>query len=273
MRYIKMSLTLLLLLAFFSNGSLLLASEHTVKEELSREFAFEPGGCLVLDNPVGEIKVIGWDEPRAEIFAVKKVRYEDDPDYARERLEKINIKIDKSGNTIRIKTRFPGGHDANDIFSLSTLLKFPRTAKDKKLVGVSYTIKLPRRTDLRVEQAVGGLAVNGIESDIRADISVGEISLIDINGEINAETGVGEVLLKRISGPADVSVGVGGVTLSLAPDAEVDIRASCGMGDIDCTFPVSVKGKFLGKSLRGKINGGGPRICLEAGVGGVRIKH
>lgn len=274
MRHAILSISLLLLLSFAHAPSPLLAYDgwETIKEQFNREFAFSPGGILRLENSVGEIEVTGWDQPRVEITAVKKVRYRDDPERARELLKKIDIEVKRSGDEIKIESDIPEGYDLGGGWTLGKLLKLGKMANDPKVAGINFKIKLPRRTDLKIEQSVGELEVSGITGEVRVENSVGELSLTDISGELGAETGVGEINLRHISGPADVSTGVGEITLYIPADAAVELDASCGTGEIDCDLPLEVKGKVFSKSLQGKINGGGPCIELSTGLGEINIK-
>lgn len=254
MRPLILSITLLLILAPVSSPLLACDDWNTLKEEVIKEYTLSPGGRLILENSVGEIEITGWDEPRVEIVAVKKVRYKDSRERARELLKQIDIEIRQTGNEIKIETNIPEDYDLGGGWTIGKLIRLGKIVKNEKFGGVTFKIKLPRRTDLNLEQSVGELEVDGVTGEIKIDNSVGELALVNI------------------SGPAEISSGVGKITLHLTEDAAVDIDASCGVGDIDCSLPLEVEGKFVSKSLQGQVNGGGPRIRLDIGVGEITIE-
>ena len=286
MRSFSRSLILLLMAVCWAAPSPLAArdsSKDEITQKFRREIKFEPGGTIRLENAVGEIEIIGWDESRVEIRAVKKVRYEDDEKRARSLLEEMTIEIEVDGNEIGISSSFPSrfdldvNHDGG--FSLFDLLKLGQTASDMAGEGlntsISYRIRVPRRMFLRVEQAVGEIDIRGIEGEVRVENSVGELELADIIGEINAETSVGEIDIRRISGPAVVSARVGEINLGLSRDAAVDLKACCTLGDIDCGLKLTEARRqgFIIQGLRGKYNSGGPLIRLETNIGEINIEE
>ena len=163
-----------------------------------------------------------------------------------------------------IKAHFPKEIDLQG--NLSDLVK------NSKPFEISYQIKLPRHTDLVLETGVGDLEASGLEGDIEADLGVGEIYIEKVNGSIEVKTGVGKIHLSLVSGPVNATTGVGEIILTLPSEAAVDLKASSGMGNIDLDFPLEVKGGFMSKVVQGEINGGGPLISLETGVGEMKLR-
>jgi hypothetical protein len=67
----------------------------------------------------------------------------------------------------------------------------------------------------------------------------------------------------------------GSVSLRLPQDIAADLDAHTGDGRIDSDFPVTVSGSSLtdSKSVRGRLNGGGPLLEIRTGDGSIHISR
>lgn len=130
---------------------------------------------------------------------------------------------------------------------------------------------------------------------IDADTGSGDVSLLDVEGEISADTGSGRVEGRdlRVTGDLRVDTGSGGISLegdfsqveSMEIDAGsggVDLRAtalpgldldiSTGSGGIDVDLAgLEILEKDRG-TLRARTGGGGVRVSIDTGSGGVSIR-
>ena len=149
---------------------------------------------------------------------------------------------------------------------------------------------------IHVDTGSGDVTIEDSEGErIDADTGSGSVSLLDVEGEISADTGSGRVEGRnlRVTGDLRVDTGSGGISLegdfsqveSMEIDAGsggVDIKAtalpgldldiSTGSGGIDVDLPgLEILEKDRG-TLRARTGGGGVRVAIDTGSGGVSIR-
>lgn len=139
----------------------------------------------------------------------------------------------------------------------------------------------------------GSINVDTLKGDMRLHTSDGSIEARDLDGKLDADSGDGHI---RIAGRFDalsihtgdgsvdarvlpgskmaaswsLRTGDGSVDLSLPGDFQANIDATTGDGHISLGIPVTVEGAF-GKSLHGKMNGGGQPLTIHTGDGSIRL--
>jgi Putative adhesin len=114
------------------------------------------------------------------------------------------------------------------------------------------------------------------KGDVRVETGSGNIEARGVDGGFNASTGSGDV---RVDGtPANswyVKTGSGNAELRLPQQAAFDLDVSTSSGSVEVNHPVNttVQGRVQEsrKSIRGKVNGGGPEINVHTGSGDVRV--
>ena len=126
-----------------------------------------------------------------------------------------------------------------------------------------------------VRTSGGSISVARARGGLIAKTSGGSIVIEDTAGAVDAATS-GGFIRAQLSGPigADsrlVTSG-GSVTVSLAPNVAVDLDARSSGGGVSSDLPITVQGKIDDNELRGKINGGGPKLTLRSSGGGIKVK-
>jgi hypothetical protein len=101
----------------------------------------------------------------------------------------------------------------------------------------------------------------------------GHIRLTGIAGELRAHTGSGGIEAEgRQTGDWQLHTGSGSVDVRLPADAKFSLSARSSSGRVSSDFPVTVQGTVSRRELRGDVNGGGPRLDIHTGSGGIRIE-
>lgn len=119
---------------------------------------------------------------------------------------------------------------------------------------------------IRVEKAKGNVDVN---------TSGGGITIEEVAGSVQAKTSGGSVKAYIASQPdSDCSLKTSGgsLTVYLTDSIAVDVNASTSGGRIYTEFPVTIEGEINKRSLKAKINGGGPELYLHTSGGSIYIK-
>lgn len=120
----------------------------------------------------------------------------------------------------------------------------------------------------------GSIEIGHAGGDLIARTSGGSISIDDASGLIDAHTSGGSIsarITKPLRGESKLSTSGGNVTISLATGIAVDLDAHTSGGRVHSDVPVTVNGTMDEDELRGKVNGGGPRLVLRSSGGGIRI--
>jgi len=121
----------------------------------------------------------------------------------------------------------------------------------------------------------GSITITRADGDVEARTSGGSIRIDDATGAVNASTSGGSIsarLSRQPRGDSRLSTSGGGMTVTLANGVAVDLDAHASGGGVNSDVPVTVMGKQNDDSLRGEINGGGPKLVLRTSGGGIRVK-
>lgn len=121
----------------------------------------------------------------------------------------------------------------------------------------------------------GSIKLARVGGEVVARTSGGGIRIEDASGTVDASTSGGSIhahISRQPSGDSKLSTSGGGVVVTLAPSIAVDLDAHSSGGGVSSDVPVTIRGTHDDNSLKGQINGGGPRLVLRSSGGGVRVK-
>lgn len=204
------------------------------------------GDRVVLENIVGEVRVVTWDRDELQ------VRTTDDSRSA--------LAVRRSGSRLELR---------------------PDDSKGRRR-GVEVEIRIPswvgvtisgRSLDVRVSGVGGALVIATVRGDVRVENTTGsvtvtsvqgEIDIVDASGVISASSQGDDVRLRRVSGAVQAHSGGGDVTLT---DMEAhSVRAETQDGDI--TFSGSL---MSGGEYGFFVHDGDATIAIPEGTG-ARVK-
>ncbi len=272
--------------------------------ELERELALEPGGRFLLDSDNGRVTVGGSDRSGA------RVRITCDCDDAEERYRfsfserpgVAEVEVSRRGSrlgrwswrdSLRFEIELPRSTDLR-IETAGGRLEVESIAGDAELTtsggpirladldgriaattsgGSIHASRLAGEVILRTSG--GSIVADGVDGDLSARTSGGSIELREIGGRVAAETSGGSVTASLAAGNGAggrLSTSGGGVTAYLDPAAALDIDASASGGRVVVDPQLEIAGEKGRASLRGALNGGGPRLVLRTSGGGIRLR-
>ena len=255
---------LLLLAAVASSlaarGGFAAQTRDELREEFHQTYALSPSGRVSLENINGSVHITGWDRNEVRVDAVKRA-------YTAERLAEAEIRVDATGDAVRIKTRYP-----------ERTLNFQSDERRyNNPAAVDYVLSVPRGARLEgVALINGSLDLEGL---------AGEISASSINGRVSGRGLTGRTKLSTINGTAEavfaqlVEHGVvelssvnGSVQVTLPSDANAEVKANTVHGGITSDFELPVRrGRFVGRDLAGRLGRGGTLVRLSNVNGTIRI--
>ena len=230
------------------------AAQVMKTERVTRELPIYIGGTLVVDNPIGDIDIVGTDDTKV-VFAAEKNVHAVDQTALVEGLEQTQVVLGGDGTARLIKTLLPP----------------VRIGWES---GIRYIVRVPRTVHVNV---TSGILSHIRISDMRATVSVKsmnrQVTLERVTGSANVETGNSNILLIAPDrGMADASLNTinGDVEVRVPAGTRFRWDASTIKGDLHSNF--AVNGAFIGPRFRAAVNGdGGPLISTQSFNGTVLL--
>ena len=194
----------------------------------SKSYPIDGNDRIKLVNQYGKIMVNTWDRKEVKVDVVIKAQAEDESS-AQKLLDGVHIGDGKDGDEVSFRTsidRVGGGW------------KFWDLGNNKKhKVEINYTVYMPARTDLSVEDSYGG------------------IELPDLSGRVKISSSYGSVYAQNLGNPNNEIEGSYG-SLKVGSMAGVKLEYSYGSVEIDACGPLKADLSY-GSFKMGKLSGPG----------------
>lgn len=239
------------------------AAASTLEGSFDRTFDVRPGSRVTLKNTNGHIVVRGWDQPRVQIHAHKRVESRD-AKLARETFDALKIEPTPSSNGLDIDTVYPRREQGF----------FDWIAGTNVNMSVDYELTVPRMTDLRVDNTNGSIDISNVRGSTRVVNTNGHIELLQGAGDIDAETtngGIRAELLEITGKPIRLETTNGRISVALPRSLAANVDAATTNGSIKTDLPITTT-EISRNSLRGTINGGGSELHLRTTNGSISIE-
>jgi DUF4097 and DUF4098 domain-containing protein YvlB len=261
-RFLIFLLTLILIFIGFSG-----CFGPTSTEYFNEEYDVDENTVIKVSTINGQIEIIGWDENKISLNAVKK------SNFAREELDYVKIDVNESDDEFEVNVYYTG-----------TRLSQP---------SVDLNIKVP--SYVIVERALtsnGAIQISDVKGDVVASTSNGGIFIDNVDGFVLAHTSNGRIEIENTKGIMDlkssnsginaeifdfkedieVSTSNGGITLYINPNlnADLDITTSNGyiMIDDNLDFSYSLNED---KHKQAELGDGGDQIIIQTSNGNIKI--
>ncbi len=220
--------------------------------------------------------------------------------------EKISTDLNTSGGGISLKNlsgtqRFNTSGGGLSLANLSGDIKGSTSGGGIKLINCKDKINLSTSGggitaedsdgEIRLSTSGGGLKLNNLKGKIKATTSGGSVNADDIRGELITSTSGGGIRIDDMEGSLDASTSGGSINVDMKSMGSY-LTLSTSAGGIHVNMPLD-KGmdldldgnkvkmpelaKFSGTiekdRVRGKLNGGGIPVKMDASSGGVYINE
>lgn len=149
---------------------------------------------------------------------------------AEERVDAIVYEMSQEGDIVTLRYRSSDQTDAVRRYS-----------------GVSFTVTVPRQSDIDAETSNGDIVVSGAQGAFDLDTSNGDIELSDLIGTVTADTSNGRIEADRVNGALTLETSNGAIRLENV-EARVDARTSNGR--------IEFSGVLVGDSHRMRTSNG-----------------
>ncbi|HEY7409307.1 MAG TPA: DUF4097 family beta strand repeat-containing protein [Vicinamibacteria bacterium] len=143
-------------------------------------------------------------------------------------------------------------------------------------VKVEFTVDVPEGVRFVARTVNGGVDARNLTADADVRTVNGGIS-VSTTGTARAETVNGSITASMgradWSGPLKFETVNGSIEVSLPDGVGAEVDARTVNGRIDTAFPLTARGRFNSRSLRGTIGGGGRQLDLETVNGSISLKR
>lgn len=132
------------------------------------------------------------------------------------------------------------------------------------------------RGTVEIKTGAGNLEAHNLEGYLRAETGAGNITAKGLMGGAELNTGAGNITVEWAAAPTKDSrcrSGAGNVTIYVGSNAAFTLRASTGIGSISTDFAVHVDRSWISASAHGEVNGGGPTLQVETGLGNIAVRR
>jgi DUF4097 and DUF4098 domain-containing protein YvlB len=228
------------------------AANVTSTEKFVKEFSLDIGGEFFLENPVGNVEIVGTEQPGLYVTAVKTVTGTD-PAALKDARDQTQLAIGGDQRSRVIRTLLP-------------------PVRRNWSSNVSYSIRVPRTVHVRVAAHSG--------ERIRIVNIAGNVTIKNVNGEIRLESVTGPTVVDSVNGNilyeygpkpmanAQLSTLNGLVQVIVPADSNFEWDADSIRGDFFTSLPV--RGRVNGTSFHASVNApGGPTLSTSSVLGNV----
>ena len=282
-------------LALVLAGTAAGAQERMIEESA----ALEPGGRLSLDTSRGSVVLTPWDRPAVEIRARIAAPPQVDGDCGREAVEAVVIDVSRRAGSVDVRT------DRDGAPRCGWLQVF---GQQRALARVHYEIRAPSELDIDFDINRADTSLAGFDGRIRLDINWSRLEVDDLTGTLRIDVNRGQLDATALAGTVHVDLnrsrgdlaGVEGAFDVAANRTDVTMRGvrieddssvEINRGDIDVGLvdgqALTIDGRTRRSGItsdlpavvqrsdenayRATLNGGGPRLRIEANRGRVRL--
>ena len=146
-------------------------------------------------------------------------------------------------------------------------------------VDISYEVKLPRgQHEIEVSADKGDVKVSGFDGAVVADVKKGNAEFRDVTGQVKSVVLKGDTRVvydgAERAGSQEFSVVKGNIEATLADGTDAEVRAETTTGDIsaDDSLGLSVEKRPVGRTLSGRLGGGGKALRFKVTSGDIKLK-
>jgi DUF4097 and DUF4098 domain-containing protein YvlB len=218
------------------------------------------GTTLRLRGVNGSIQVLPGSGTRTVVEARKWGR-RSDPD-------RVAIEVHEEPDQVTICARYPrrwgrGLTDCDDN---------ARGARGD--VQVDFTVRLAAGVPVVLSNVNGGIRAEGLRSRVKAATVNGSVR-VETSEPAEARTVNGSIVARmrpRPGGDLRFATVNGSIRVEIPADADAHVEAATVNGSISSDFPVTIRGRWVGRRLRGTIGRGGPDIAMKTVNGSIALR-
>ena len=235
-------------------GAMPSAADVMVTDKFEKALPMNFGGSVTIENPYGDVEVIGTDESRVSWTAERVIRGVD-----REAIEEARQ---------RVQLRM-GGEERSWV--LRTLM--PPFAAGRWAASVKYTVRVPRTVDVIVGTRSGEyIKVSDVRGSVTATNINGTITFDRVSGNAFARSGNGNIVVNAAPLIANTNLHTinGSIQVFAPANASFQWEGKTMRGEVRTTFPIRLRA--LSPVFKGNVNApGGPVLTTTTLMGNIFV--
>jgi len=253
MKITFIAIGLIIFLACFAHA------EKFSAESQERSFTMQTHPELELKNDDGRTVVRAHDGSDIVVRYTKEVNHVRDLDQAKKEAQKVQIRIDQTGNRLNVEVQRPHGWDVHFFGPGPSVL-------------INFEILVPAETDVKIKAVDGPVQMEGIDGRLNVKVTDGDTTIRSCKGEMNLSGTDGDVVLEKCSGTLTLDLVDGNVS---ADECTGSIQVKAGDGKVVMKAlqgnvaaetgdgSLSLEGTF--DTLRAKVSDGDMKVTVENG--------
>lgn len=230
--------------------------EGKASDEWTRSYTLAPDGEFQIVAADGTVAIETQDKDTIDVVA-ERIAHAVDDEIAADVVPRIQILEDVTPERIVLRTEGLGG--------IVIGVK----------VEVNYRVRVPARTKLRVRTVNGAITVSNVAGHSVISSTNGEVNARGLRGGLEARVVNGRLSAELASlgdDVVDLRSTNGSIDLAVPKDAaaQLSLNATNGRITVD-DLPFDAQGDQTPRRVRGRMNGGGTSIEVNAMNGNVRV--
>ena len=259
---ILFSISLIILVIGFSGC---LGSRST--EYFNEDYVVDENTILKVSTINGQIEIIGWDEDKISLNAIKK------SNFGRDELDLVKIDVEQNEGEIEIEAYYIGDRASQP--SVDMNIKVPSFVIVDMVSTSNGAIDISDvKGDIVASTSNGGIFIDGVDGYVKASTSNGRIKIEDTTGVYDltsSNLGI-DAEIFDFQDDIEISTSNGGIELYINPSLNADLDISTSNGyitiddDLGLTLVVSED-----KYKQGQLGDGGNKIDIHTSNGNIKI--
>ncbi|MFI5136395.1 MAG: hypothetical protein ACHQIM_01120 [Sphingobacteriales bacterium] len=200
----------------------------------TKSYPLDAGDKIKLSNQYGRITVTTWDRHEIKVDVQVKAQAADDED-AQKLLNGVQIKDSKEGGLVSFRTSIEPGSNSS--------WKIWNWGNKKHKLEINYTVYMPAKNDLNVEDNYGAIELPGLDGKVRIRSSYGSVLAQNLNNPSDdIEGSYGSLKVASLNG-AHLDYSYGSVDIEECNNLKADLSYGSfklgklkGNGDFDLSY-------------------------------------
>jgi DUF4097 and DUF4098 domain-containing protein YvlB len=229
-------------------------------ERIAHDFPMEPGGSFWIDNPFGNIDIVGADGQQVVSVTAVKTVIATDASVLKDGREQTQVLMGGDPKVRVVRSVIPQEHDPHWKSSVSYVVRVPRNTHVKVSSNSSEHV--------HVSNVAGQVTVKNTNGMVVLDGITGSVNVDSINGSIHFDTNNA-----KPTAPVQLSTINGQIEVQVNGESNFEWFAETLKGDFLTNLAQSsVRGRFSGTAFRGLVNSsGGPTITTASITGNIYL--
>ena len=173
----------------------LATAQTTVSKKIKETYALTDAGELELENKYGDITIFGWDKDEVQITISIEVDHRK-KETANDLVNRVKPIIQQGNDLVSVRYEIA---EKNSGFFAELFEKANPFDYDRSNIQVDYEVYLPRKAELKANNAFGDVIVEDWSGELRAIIEHGDLWLNDDLGRADVSMKYGKLRAKSIT--------------------------------------------------------------------------